>query len=235
MPDQLVPDQLVPDQLVPDQLVIAKASRCAHRQAGLTEADQTLHGRYDKIGLLPVRPVVTQEERCVGHLPVPWRDHPGAGAPGHGGQFAVRPVDSGGGARSALRPCGQLSPADLVDGAPVPLAISEGALDAMFQRAKPKFEHEVMAILSRFRRCRIVCSDEPTVRVQDLMIEVRVIEVRVIEVRLIRYWRACDQTPEGKLMVVSLPAQLQGRFGANLRRFLLSQHYQCRVTMPRNS
>lgn len=54
----------------------------------------------------------------------------------------------------------------------------------------------------------------------------------VIEVRVIRYWRACYQTPDGQTVIAPLPAEVSGHFGANLRRFLLSQHYQCRVTMP---
>jgi transposase len=43
--------------------------------------------------------------------------------------------------------------------------ISEGALDAMMQRAKPCFDNQVSAILARLRRARIVCSDETTVRI----------------------------------------------------------------------
>jgi transposase len=45
------------------------------------------------------------------------------------------------------------------------LQISEGALDAMLQRAKPCFDNEVVAILARLQRSRIVCSDETTVRI----------------------------------------------------------------------
>ncbi len=45
------------------------------------------------------------------------------------------------------------------------LQISEGALDAMLQRAKPCFDSEVAAILARLRRSRIVCSDETSVRI----------------------------------------------------------------------
>jgi len=45
------------------------------------------------------------------------------------------------------------------------LAISEGALDAAFQRAKPRFDAEVGAILARLRRARVVCSDETSVRI----------------------------------------------------------------------
>lgn len=54
----------------------------------------------------------------------------------------------------------------------------------------------------------------------------------VIEVRVIRYWRPCYQTPDGRVVVAPLPPEVQGHFGPNLVRYLLSQHYQCRVTMP---
>jgi transposase len=45
------------------------------------------------------------------------------------------------------------------------LVISEGALDALFKRAKPSFDAEVAAILSRLRKSRVVYSDETSVRV----------------------------------------------------------------------
>ena len=45
------------------------------------------------------------------------------------------------------------------------LQISEGALDAMFRRAKPRLDDEVAAILARLRRARVIGSDETTVRV----------------------------------------------------------------------
>jgi transposase len=45
------------------------------------------------------------------------------------------------------------------------LPISEGALDAMLQRARPCFDTAVAAILARLRRSRIVCSDETSVRI----------------------------------------------------------------------
>ena len=53
--------------MTPDEIVSAKPVRCAHCQAELGEADQVLHGRYDKIGLPPVAPVVTRVERYAGH------------------------------------------------------------------------------------------------------------------------------------------------------------------------
>jgi transposase len=58
-----------PLALFPDETVTAKTPSCAHCQAALTEADQVLHGRYDKIDLPVVRPVVTRVERYAGHCP----------------------------------------------------------------------------------------------------------------------------------------------------------------------
>jgi transposase len=53
----------------PDETVIAKAVCCAHCQATLIDADQVRHGRYDKVDLPVVRPVVTRVERYAGHCP----------------------------------------------------------------------------------------------------------------------------------------------------------------------
>jgi transposase len=133
----------------PDETVTAKPVACAHCLAMLTDADQVLHGRYDKIDLPLVRPVVTRVERYAGHCP-----------------------GCGGITLAAI-------PAGLEDGSPFSvnimalalylrfshaisyrrlsqlllhlyaLQISEGALDAMLQRAKPCFDSEVMAILAK--------------------------------------------------------------------------------------
>jgi len=52
--------------VTPDEIVSAKPVRCTHRKAALGEADQALHGRYDKIDLPQVAPVVTRVERYAG-------------------------------------------------------------------------------------------------------------------------------------------------------------------------
>jgi transposase len=149
----------------PDATVTVKAPTCAHCQAALTDADQVLHGRYDKIELPVVHPVVTRIERYAGHCPCC-------------GGVTLAPV-----------------PVGMEDGSPFSinivalmiylrfthaisyrrltqmmlhlyaLQISEGALDAMMQRAKPCFDNQLAAILARLRRSRIVCSDETTVRI----------------------------------------------------------------------
>jgi transposase len=58
-----------PLALLPDETVTAKAASCVHCQAALSEADQVLHRRYDKIDLPVVRPVVTRVERYAGRCP----------------------------------------------------------------------------------------------------------------------------------------------------------------------
>src|SRR4051795_8309490 len=149
----------------PDQFVIAKAAACAHCRAALDDAAQVLHARYDKVELPPVRPVVTRVERYLGRCPCC-------------GGATLAPVPEG-----------------LEEGSPFgvsilalalylrfthaisyrrltrlflhlfALPISEGALDAMFRRAKRRFDNETAAILARLRRARVVCSDETAVRV----------------------------------------------------------------------
>jgi hypothetical protein len=46
--------------------VTARPAACAHCQAAFTDADQVLHGRYDKIDLPVVHPMVTRVERYAG-------------------------------------------------------------------------------------------------------------------------------------------------------------------------
>jgi transposase len=148
-----------------DETITAKAPNCAHCRSALSDADQVLSGRYDKIDLPPVRPVVIRVERYAGHCRC-------------GGGVTLAPV-----------------PVGMEDGSPFSinivalaiylrfthaisyrrltrlmlhlyaLQISEGALDAMKRRAKPCFDNQVAAILARLRRSRIVGSDETTVRI----------------------------------------------------------------------
>ncbi len=149
----------------PDETVIAKALICAHCQTLLDGANQVLHGRYDKLDLPPVRPVVTRIERYAGHCPCC-------------GGVTLAPVPEGmeqGSPFSAnivalaiyLRATRAISYQRLTRLFLhlFALRISEGALDAMFQRAKPCCDNEVAAILARLRRSRIVCSDETAVRI----------------------------------------------------------------------
>src|SRR5512135_194604 len=149
----------------PDQFVVAKAAACAHCHGALTDADHTLHARYDKIDLPPIRPVVTRVERYVGHCPccgedtlAPLPDGLEDGSPFGVSILAVALYLRFVHAISYRR----LTPLFLHLFA---LEISEGALDAAFRRAQPRFDGEVEAILARLRRSRIICSDETTVRV----------------------------------------------------------------------
>ena len=149
----------------PDETVTAKAVSCAHCQAVLTDADQVLHGRYDKVGIPIVRPMVTRVERYAGHCPCFGGVTLAAIPAGleDGSPFSVNIVALAIYLRftHAISYC-RLTQLFLHLYA---LQISEGALDAMLQRAKPCFDSEVAAILARLRRSRIVCSDETSVRI----------------------------------------------------------------------
>jgi len=120
----------------PDETVRAKPVRCVHCRTALGEADQVLHGRYDKIDLPPVAPVVTRVERDAGYCrccggttlaPVPEGLEPGT--PFSVGIVALAMDLRFVHAISDQRLSRLLS--ELFG-----LAISEGALDAAFRRGK---------------------------------------------------------------------------------------------------
>jgi len=149
----------------PDEIVAARSVRCVHCQAALSEADHVLHGRYDKIDLPQVVPVVTRVERYAGRCrccggttlaPVPEGLEPGT-------PFSVGIVALA----MYLRFVHAISYQRLsrLLGELFGLAISEGALDAAFRRGKPHFDADVAAILARLRRARVICSDETSVRI----------------------------------------------------------------------
>ncbi len=149
----------------PDQTVIAKAAHCQHCRAGLTDADQRLAQRYDKIDLPPIKPVVTRVERYAGHCPCCGATTLAAVPEGMeaGTPFSLNLVALA----IYLRVIHAVSYRRLsrLFTELFALAISEGALDAAFRRAKPGFDADVGAILARLRRARIVCSDETSVRI----------------------------------------------------------------------
>jgi transposase len=148
----------------PAETVIARPTRCAHCQAALDEANQTVAGRYDKIDLPKIEPVVTRVECYAGHCTcghttvaaLPEGLEPGT--PFSVGIIAMAIYLRFTHAISYKRLSRLML--DLFG-----LAMSEGALDAAFQRAVPKFDAEVGAILARLRRSKIVCSDETSVRI----------------------------------------------------------------------
>ncbi len=149
----------------PDEVVSAKPVRCVHCQAALGEADQVLHGRYDKIDLPQVAPVVTRVERYAGRCrccggttlaPVPEDLEPGT-------PFSVGIVALA----MYLRFVHAISYQRLsrLLGELFGLVISEGALDAAFRRGKLHADADVAGILARLRRARVICSDETSVRI----------------------------------------------------------------------
>jgi hypothetical protein len=54
-----------------------------------------------------------------------------------------------------------------------------------------------------------------------------------LRVRAIRYRRERWVTPDGGALIAPLPAGVSGHFGPELRRFVLMQHHQGQVTVPR--
>lgn len=151
--------------LEPDQFVTAKAAACGHCGTALGADDQVLHGRYDKIDLPPIRPVVTRVERYAGCCPccggvtvAPVPEGMEGGTPFGPGIIATAIYLRFIHAISYQRLCRLFRHL-------FALSLSEGALDSMFRRAKPLFDDEVSAILARLRRSRVICSDETTVRI----------------------------------------------------------------------
>jgi len=151
--------------MTPDETVVAKPVWCVHCQAALDEADQVLHGRYDKIDLPQVAPVVTRVERyagrcrCCGNTtlaPVPEGLEPGT-------PFSIGIVALAMYLRFVHAISYQRLSRLLLE--LFGLAISEGALDAAFRRGKLHFDADVAAILVRLRRARVICSDETSVRI----------------------------------------------------------------------
>jgi len=176
----------------PDATVVAKALACVHCQAALSDADQVLHDLYDKVDLPPVRPVVTRVERYAGHCP-------------RCDQVSLAPVPQG------LEPGTPFSVNILALAIYLrfthaisyqrlsrlflhlfALPISEGALDAMFRRAKPCFDNEVAAILARLRRSRIIGSDETTVRINGRTHWNWVFQNEAVVIHVIRNTRAAS-------------------------------------------
>ncbi len=149
----------------PDETVIAKPVRCVHCQAALGEADHVLRGRCDKIDLPQAAPVVTRVKRyagrcrcCGGTTLAPVPEGLGPGTPFSVGIVAlamhlrfVHAISYQRLSRLLLELFG--------------VAISEGALDAVFRRSKPAFDTDVASTLARLRRARVVCSDETSVHI----------------------------------------------------------------------
>jgi transposase len=162
----------------------------------LTDADHVLHGRYDKVDLPVVRPVVTRVERYAGHCPCC-----------HGVTLAAVPEGMQEGTPfsvNIMAPALYLRFTHAISYQRLSrmflhlfaLRISEGALDAMFQRAKPCFDNEVAAMLARLRRPRSVCSDETTVRIDGRTHWNRVFQNEQVVIHAIRNSRAASVVTE---------------------------------------
>jgi hypothetical protein len=92
------------------------------------------------------------------------------------------------------------------------------------------------------RRGKIV----PRVAIEDRVIKAQVppgsrfkgyesfvVQDIVLRAEAIRYRRERWVTPDGTIVLAGLPAGVVGHFGPELRRFVLAQHHQGQVTVPR--
>jgi len=60
-----------------------------------------------------------------------------------------------------------------------------------------------------------------------------VVQDLIVESHVIRFRRERWVTPEGRTIVAPLPAEIDGHFGPQLRRFVLMQYHQGQMTIPR--
>ena len=180
----------------PDEVVIARPSRCRHCQAALAEADQLLDARYDKVDLPRVRPVVTRVERYAGRCrccgattlaAVPEGLEPGT-------PFGVSIVALAIYLRFVHAVSYQRLTRLLLE--LFGLAISEGALDAAFRRARPRFDADVAAILARLRRARVIYSDETGVRIDGRGCWNWVFQNAEVVIHVVRRSRGADVVAE---------------------------------------
>jgi transposase len=179
-----------------DETVTARPVCCAQCQAAFAAADHKLVDRFDKIELPKVVPMVTRVELYAGHCQAcgsttlaPLPEGLEQGSP-----FSINIVALA----LYLRFTHAISYRRLTRlmlelfG----LCISEGALDAAFRRAMPRFDAEVSAILARLRRARVVCSDETSVRVGGRTYWNWVFQNNEVVIHVIRNSRAADVVGE---------------------------------------
>jgi hypothetical protein len=60
-----------------------------------------------------------------------------------------------------------------------------------------------------------------------------VVQDLVLRPHVVRYRRERWLTPDGRTVIAPLPRGVSGHFGAELRRFVLVQHHEGQVTVPR--
>lgn len=149
----------------PDQIIEATVKSCADCGAEIAQSAQQLLGRYDKIDIPPIAPIVVRVERygC---------DCPQCGAP----QLAAVPVGMEPGSPFGNRIAALVTTMRYSHGISYGrmqqllgevfgVELSQGAIANLLTRVKGQLQSEVDGILTRLRRSRLVCSDETSARV----------------------------------------------------------------------
>lgn len=72
------------------------------------------------------------------------------------------------------------------------VSISAGALDAMFQKAKPRLDDKVATILARLRKARVICSDETRLRIDGKTGWNRVFQNKDVVIQVVRHGHGTD-------------------------------------------
>lgn len=180
----------------PDETVIARPVCCARCQAVFAAGDHKLVDRYDKIELPKVAPVVTRVDLYAGHCQAcgtatlaPLPEGLEQGSP-----YSISIVALALYLRFTHAISYQRLSRLMLE--LFGLAISEGALDGAFRRAKPRLDGEVGAILLRLRRARVVCSDETSVRVDGRTCWNWVFQNNEVVIHVIRHSRGAGVVGE---------------------------------------
>jgi hypothetical protein len=90
------------------------------------------------------------------------------------------------------------------------------------------------------KRSKVTTDETKVIEAQNIQAGARfkgyedfIVQDITIEPRTVLYRRERWQLPSGETVVAPLPAGIVGHFGAELKRFVISQYVQGQVTVPR--
>ena len=150
----------------PDQIVIAKIKNCPHCGIDLSPSGQKLTALYEKIEILPIKPIVTRIERYSGHCQCFHQDYLSPVPLGmeQGSPFGDSIISL----ITYLRYTHAISYQRLSQlfFQVFNLSICEGAIANVLEIAKNRLNQSVEEITQRLHQSKLVCSDETGARVK---------------------------------------------------------------------